>query len=235
MQNTFTLKIYNDTSAENPWEDTDWLAPLFTEWTREYNEWQYNLNVSILIDLIPNWKLNKNILKLFWLDEKENYPINRIDYTLNTDFIIDSLHEHVENNTENIETLASFLKLPFYSWTSRGYCQGDCIKCILVITPEYIKITGINAKDTDKMQHDLKNQSELFDAYAWWNVYWYSLVENIPLYHEDKTLSTETEENIIDSCWGFYGDDWLEQILESLPEEHKHLFENAKENIIYPR
>lgn len=235
MQNTFTLKIYNDTSAENPWEDTDWLAPLFTEWSREYNEQSYNLSVSILIDLVPHSKLNKNILSLFDLDIKENYPINRTDYNNQADFILDSLREHVENTVENIEKLADYIKLPYYSWTSRWYSQGDSIDCILVVTPDYIKTTGINAKDTDKINHDLQNQSKLFDAYAWWDVYGFRLIENVPLYHKDWTLSTETEENIVDSCWGFYGEDWLEQIFESLPEEHRHLFENAKDNIIYPR
>lgn len=231
----YSLKIYNDTSVENPWKNTDWLAPLFTEWTRDYNEQSYNLNVSILIDLIPKWKLNKNILELFNLDTKENYPINRIDYKLNIDFIIDSLREHVENTIDNIETLASFLKLDYYSWTSKGYSQGDRINCILIMTPDYIKTTGIDIKDSKKMQEDLKSQSKLFNAYAWWDVYGFEAIENIPLYHENKTLSTETEENIIDSCWWFYGDDWLNQIYESIPETHKNLFENAKENIIYPR
>ncbi len=233
--NTYTLKIYQDTGAENPWNAWDCQAPLFTEWSREYNEWQYNLNVSMLIDLLPKSKLNKNILKLFWLDDTENYPIMRIDYKSKADFVSDSLREHVENTVENIEALANILKLPTYSWTSRGSCQWDCINCVLVMTPAWIKEVGIDTRDSQKMIEDLKNESKTFDSWAWWNVYLYSLIENIPLYHEDKTISTETEENIIDSCSWFYGDDWLNQILESIPETHKHLFEKAKENIIYPR
>lgn len=231
----YSLKIYNDTNPENPWKDTDWLAPLFTEWSREYSEQSYNLNVSILIDLLPIGKLNKNILALFNLDEKENYPYTREDYNKKSDFIIDSLREHVENTIENIETLASFLKLDYYSWNSTGYSQGDRINCILVMTPEHIKTTGINAKDKEKIQEDLKSQSKLFDAYAWWDVYGYQCIETIPLFHDDKTLSTEVEENIIDSCYWFYGDAWLAQIKESIPEEFKNLFDDAKANIIYPK
>lgn len=236
-----TLKIYYDDTAENPWTSWDTLPPLFTEWWRNYWNTEYNLSVSILIDLIPKSKLNKNVLDLFGLDQLDNDPIQRQDYIKKSDFVLDSLLRHVENTVENIETLAWYLQIPFYSWRSTGYSQGDSLDCILVATPEYLKQAGINRKKYDnqkdhkEIQSLLKEDAKLFDAWAWWNVYGFQLIENVPLYHEDGTLSQETEENIIDSCWWFYGDSWLDQILESLPEEHKHLFENAKDNIIYPR
>jgi len=234
---THTLKIMHDTNSENPWTSWDTLPPLFTEGWRDYGDTEYNLSVSILIDLIPLSKLNKNILELFNLDKEENYPITRQDYTKKSDFVIDSLHRHVDNTVENIETLASYLKLPYYSWNSRGYSQGDSIDCILVVTPEYAKTAGINRKKFANVSDDketiklLKEDSKLFDAYAWWDVYWYELVEHIPLTRPDGTISTETEENIIDSCWWFYGDDWLEQIKSELPDEHQHLFDDARKNI----
>lgn len=239
IPSTYTLKIYHDDSAENPWTSWDCLPPLFTEWGRDFWDNEYWLSVSILIDLIPESKLNKNILELFWLDQEDNDPIIREDYQKKSDFVSDSLHRHVENTVENIETLASFLKLPYYSWKSRGYSQGDCIDCIMVVTPEYAKTVGINRKKFTNVSDDkeiiklLKEDSKLFDAWAWWDTYGFRLIENIPLYHADWTLSDETEENEIDSCWWFYGDSWLEDIKNYLPEEHRHLFEKAKENIIY--
>lgn len=230
--NTHTLKIYHDQSAENPWTSWDCLPPLFTEWGRDFWNHEYNLSVCILIDMIPESKLNKNVLELFWLDQEENYPIYRHDYNKKSDFVLDSLHRHVENTRDNIEDLARYLKLPYYSWTSQWYSQGDCIDCILVATPEYQKERGIKLTHEEEIQN-LKAKSNLFDAWAWWDVYGYRLIENVPLYRADWTLSEEKEENEIDSCWWFYGDEWLEQIQSELPEDHKHLFEKAKENIIY--
>ena len=243
MQNTinpstYTLKIYHDDCAETPWTSWDCLPPLFTEWWRDFWDHEYNLSVSILIDLIPESKLNKNILELFWLDQKENYPIYREDYNKKSDFVLDSLRHHVDNTVENIEGLARYLKFPYYSWTSTGYSQGDRIDCILVMTPDYAKTVGINRKKFVNISEQenikfLKKESKLFDAWAWGDVYGYRLIENVPLYHADWTLSEETEEKEIDSCWWFYGDDWLAGIKNHIPEEHHHLFENASENIIY--
>ena len=107
----------------------------------------------------------------------------------------------------------------------------------MVVTPEYAKTAGINritnVSDDKEIIKLLKEDAKLFDAWAWWDVYGFRLIENIPLYHEDWTLSDETEENIIDSCWWFYGDSWLEDIKNHLPQEHRHLFEEASKNIIY--
>ena len=232
IPSTYTLKIYHDDCAENPWTSWDCLPPLFTEWWRDFWDNEYNLSVSILIDLIPKSKLNKNVLALFNLDEKENHPIYRHDYNKKSDFVIDSLREHVENTQENLITLANYLNLPYYAWTSRGYSQGDCIDCILVSLPDYQKERGTKLTHNEEIQ-ELKNTSKLFDAWAWWDVYGFRLFENVPLYHKDWTLSEETEEKEIDSCWWFYGDDWLNQIFNELPQEHKHLFEDAKSNIIF--
>ena len=236
---THTLKIYHDQFAENPWTSWDCLPPLFTEGGREYGDTEYWLSVSILIDLIPESKLNKNALELFSLDQNDNHPINREDYHKKSDFVSDSLRRHVENTVENIDTLAEYLNLPAYLWTSRGYWQGDCIDCILVLTPEYAKTVGINRKKFANVSDDketiklLKEDAKLFDAWAWWNVYGYELIELIPLTRPDGTLSTETEEKEIDSCWWYYGDSWLADIESNIPEEHRHLFEKASENIIY--
>lgn len=154
-------------------------------------------------------------------------------YDNESDYLYDCITDTNKYETvfDMLETLCTLADVPYHIFESRGYSQGDYIDGIFILTPEYITRTGINLEDKDDI---FKESKKLFDAYIWGDVYGYQLIEHIPLFHSDGTLSTETEENIIDSCWGFYDCDNLsEQLMDNIPQEHHHLIMNAVDNIIY--
>jgi len=50
-------------------------------------------------------------------------------------------------------------------------------------------------------------------------VYGFTLIEHRPLYTEDNVLSIITDDDVLESCWGFYGEDSIEEDIPSnLPE-----------------
>jgi hypothetical protein len=228
-----TLKILHDDSPKNPWIDWDCEPPLFTQgnngyWKFTYNfEWYTSPIRAILSTLSDNQlaRKQKEFAKPpFGIDTTEK----REWYTTG-EFIRESI-TYLSDDVEYIQTLCELYNIPHLQWTSCGHSQSDWLECILVLTPEYIKKTGIKPK---QYNDTLTASRKLFDAYIWWDVYGYQLTKHIPLTRPDGTLSTETEAHIVDSCWWFYGDDWLNEIKSNLLPEHQHLFDDAKNNIQY--
>ena len=236
---TFSLKVLHDDSPINPFAEWDCEPPLvYVSWRPE--ETTYNSAVWIESDLQDIILKKKITLTLDMLplakyidkdDIEENY---REAYGNNeSDYLYQCIKDEDKYETvfDMFETLCTLADVPYYIFESRWYSQGDYIKGIFILTPEYITRTGINPEDKDNI---FTESRKLFDAYIWGDVYGYQLIEHIPLYREDGTLSTETEENIVDSCWGFYArDDLAEQLMGAIPQEHHHLIMNAVDNIIY--
>jgi hypothetical protein len=96
----------------------------------------------------------------------------------------------IDRDTETLELIASILNLSTYRWTSRGYT--DAIDCIFIAP---FNTENPISPDDYISTVELESYAPLFDAYAWGNVYGY------------QTLSTKTEDSIVDSCYGFYGED----------------------------
>jgi hypothetical protein len=234
IASNFSLKIVYDMNASNPFDDWDCNPPLFTEgWqyfgNKPYNFWQDN-PIRELLEYISDTKLARNFEKI--TGEIDGIDADDFDETImiewtKGEWLRDQLWS-ISITCDHIETLARIAKLSYKRWTSTGYAQGDSIDCISVLTPEYLTLTGSRPKHHEDI---LTGAQKLWDAYAWWEVYGYRIIEHKPLYTADGKLATETQDEIIDSCYGFYGEDWLKQIKDNLPEEHKHLF--VESPIIY--
>lgn len=79
-----------------------------------------------------------------------------------------------------------------------GYCQGDSVYGLIVMTPAWAENVGApHAKpgqiDQEKCAKDMESQADIFGAWAFGDVYGYIVTE---------TASGDD----VGSCWGFYGD-----------------------------
>jgi len=65
------------------------------------------------------------------------------------------------------------------------------------------EVVGLTAENITKIREVLQEEVEVFDQFLSGDVYGFQVVE-------EETCATcgHTEERHIDSCWGFYGDDW---------------------------
>ena len=230
---TYSIKIYNDHWAENPRESWDCMSPLITNWWRDF--WDHSYWIDI-VDFVSKKLNNKNMYKIaecIWYDK--NYIISRIDKYCyyNSLWVIEDILSDIWYDIEMIEKVLDILKVKNYRRTSRWYSQWDCVDCIIIYTDEYIKEIWIKNKD---IKDGMKSSAKLFDSRARWDVYSYTITKHNRLYDKDWKLSSITEDEVVDSCWWFYWDDWLDQIFNELPNEYwitEEMFESAKENIIY--
>lgn len=115
--------------------------------------------------------------------------------------------------------LYQILGIPFYSTTSRGYCQGDYAEVFILATPEAQQeirgqtglLGGHDAHVRAWWDKQLQGTADLYTAWAWGDVYGY--VIEYAVYDEDGEIEDWVE---IDhgSCWGFYGSEHDESGLE---------------------
>lgn len=225
------LKIYNNIHAENPRTARDCQPPLITKWWRNFGDAEYWIDIIQFV----RWKLNKknmySIAEVLWYSKEEvKSRIDRYSY-YNWYSVIEDLVCEV-SDIEDIESILDILKVKNYRWTSRWYSQWDVIDCILVATDDRVVSTGIKNKD---IMQSLKNSAKLYNARAWWDVYWYRVIQYNDIYDKNWQLSLQKEDEIIDSCRWFYWDDWLQQIFDETKIHWitEDIFEKAKENIIY--
>ena len=225
-----TLKIYHNANADNPRENRDWLPALITFWGRDYWDIVYWIDVEEIIKWITNTKTIKKIFDWLELDE-ENFKEWKEDWYNRKDYVIEKMSD-MDGDIDITENIIIALWYEYYRRNSRGYSQGDYFECILIATPERLKETWIKKEN---VMQSLKDNAKLYDARAWGDVYWYKITEHRPLYREDGTLSDTQEEVELDSCRGYYWDDWLEQIYKEIEWYNitREQFETAKENMIF--
>lgn len=91
---------------------------------------------------------------------------------------------------DKLESLWRLLGVPALDFQRNGYSQGDSVRGLLVATPAWQKRVGANYKSAD----DLKADADLFGAWAFGDVFGYVI--------------QDSEGEDLDSCWGYYGDDF---------------------------
>lgn len=227
-----TIKIYHDHHAENPRTSRDSEPPLITRWGKDFEDNEYWIDIVDFIRSKLNHKNMYAIAQVLWysredIEKEKSYYSDKKSIKVIEDYIYDELVD-----VEAIESILNILKVKNYRWTSIWYSQWDCIDCILIATDEWIKYTGINKKD---IQQSLRESSKLFDSRTWWDVYWYKVVKYNDLYHKNWEIAKEKNEEEIDSCWWFYWDEGIEQILENTKQYWitKEMIEESMEDIIY--
>ena len=123
--------------------------------------------------------------------------------------------------------------LPLYLYDHSGItirttpfsCSWDSGQVgFIFITKEELRSTygikRITKKWLEKVEKYLVSDVEVYDQYLTGDIYGYELVEKI------ECECGHVEENVLDSCWGFFGNDLKENgILDNLNDEERSIVE----------
>lgn len=212
----FIVKAIRDESAESPWEAWDGQPPLIVYYDRSLDEKGDVPNpLAYMSDsfIARNWRA---LCKIF--DQAPDAAKERkADYGYFK--IADAKRELLEEWLEEIKpsrysghagdymtALGELCELrgwPSLSTSSRGYCQGDYAELLLIFSPAYAKEIGAawprSAKAKAEARERLKSDAKLWGAGAWGDVYGFII---------ESADGAELPGDCLDSCFGFYGDDF---------------------------
>ena len=211
-----TFEIVHDSSPSNPFEDHDGNAPLMYNSGRHAGRTDYS-NGEIL-EAIQQAATDGRIIRhgekiLDILGSSFEY------YEDDTkEDKIDHIRDEINSATvEELGELCELFKLPYKQYTSTGYSQGDWADVLILLTPEFYERTGAPKKHDQK---NLEGAANLFDSWAWGDVYGFRI-------YKETTCEccNETKKEEIDSCWSFFGHDFENNgMMDHFPEElHEEL------------
>jgi hypothetical protein len=225
------IEIWYDTHAENPFEAWDCEPELMYYTSGGLTD----CSKGRIVEEIRN-KMTDNMLR------RHKSTICGILYGRMTYILSQGseLYDEIRNDvsdasTEDLGKICDILKIPNIQYTSRGYSQSDWADVLLVCTDKFFTDSGCSRKNSEEI---LKGSAELFDAWAWGDVFGfteYEATEYVKLTREDfnnigsKNIDEiEVEEFLewesTDSCGGFYGRDFktngmLEHVSEELHDD----------------
>lgn len=199
-----TISIHYDTNSENPFENWDGLAPLmmqsgsrYSKNVTDYSKGDIN---NYLKDVLTDGQIIRHQTAL-----ADAFEVNIED--LDKEDKISEIRYEIgkSENFDALTILCELAKVPHLNTYSRGYSQGSHADIFICETPEFLKVTGLKELTIETME----SGAELFGHWAWGDVY---------------SFITEDENgDILDSCSGFYGDDY----------NKSGLMEEAKSTIDY--
>ena len=187
-----TFEIVQDSTPLNPFKDHDGNAPLMYTSGRYAGKTDYS--EGGILEAIQEAATDGKIIR-------------------HGEKILDIFRDEISNATvKELGKLCELFKLPYKQYTSRGYSQEDWAEVLIVLTPEFYETTGAPKENEQK---DLEGAAQLFDHWAWGDVYGFKI-------YKETTCQCcgETKEEEIDSCYGFFGTDFLNNgMLDYFPEE----------------
>jgi hypothetical protein len=224
----YKLEIWKDDFSTNPFEDTD-CEPDLRSYNRSYSEWAVeSLYWTVYKALYNKPNLVRRHQKVIadlveydldWANERRLTSDEKVDEIMSE--ITDDL------NNEVLYKLAQIAKLPSMLHESRGYSQGDWSQVLIILTDEFFERTGC---DRRKSKEIMDGTAKLYDNWAWGDVYGFTIYEReefvkIPReeYNEGNfdNLEDEVEWKEVDSCGGFFGDNFeTNGISEHIPSEY---------------
>ena len=202
----YTITISRDDCPVNPFEDYDSEPPLLA-----FHGYRCETATGYNLDRIPP-TLTRDQIKAnakdiaYAMDHRSLLRVVsrkyrfRLNYDTATDAINASIHEYIANIT-NTSDLTSILA-QCWRWAgctaldtcTIGYVQGAYADLLLVATPQWLDMTGIDATDTGLITQQLENAKELYGAWCWGDVYY-------------CTVTDAAGEDIDITCGEFYGSD----------------------------
>jgi hypothetical protein len=233
------IRIIHDSSPQNPFEDWDCEFPLMWDGGRNKGD-DYSkggIDKYLKYYLTDN-QITRHLRKILsmigveWEVFNANYPLGDWTKAQRVDEVQEWLSEWLEESLNNRAEFCTEFGIKHYFGRSTGYSQGDCVDVFICWTPEYGETTGVKYKDVD--DESLESSKKLFDNWMWGDVYGFILEEcksyaKIPMekFKEGDIEEFEEEEEWeeIDSCWGFFGDKWMENgMSDHIPQElHEEL------------
>lgn len=149
------------------------------------------------------------------------------------DAFIDALHDMRSDSwgsaIDYLETLRALYRMagvPAETFERNGYCQGDSVYGLIVMTPEWAETVGAShAKGKPDMaacERDMASQADVYGGWVWGDVYGFSITGP----------GTDAE----DSCFGFYGSDPIasgiaEAIAESINAATRNVQKTRRESL----
>lgn len=210
------IRAERDDTCENPFEDWDGHFPMATYYDGSWRDYDKTKGCAVrdpllrfeaqhlvfdqkaLADALTGLSIERLIY--------DEYGEENVKWCTDPNLLYGAFSAYEDNENEGkIEALYELLGIKTLVHTSRGYCQGDWAKVLIVATPEAMDEFGWTPEqraDEAFVKQQLESQAKLYDAWAWGDVYGY-IVERVT---EDEDGEEEVEE--LDSCWSFFGDDF---------------------------
>jgi hypothetical protein len=194
----YTIKIFQDGLAGNPFEDYDGNPPIAVYSDRTITEYATKYgNVDVVPELTrAQIKANLNEI-LSVLELKSVFALRGGNtHTSVEDLVNDSLREYVDNEYQSkrlelLETLYTWAGVPALLQTVHGYCQGDWVEVLAVATPKFQDACG-NAEGYWNKPEALAPSIELYRDWAFGNVYAFTI--------------TDEDGEEVDALGGMFGD-----------------------------
>ncbi len=209
----FTIRAINDTDCSDPIADRDGHWPMIKGGNRDCNEMIYDgasgVPVAAPLDrftdeqLVHDQKAIADILPYADIFAETGKKWCTDAYELRRLFEDDIGNVDNSHKLATFEALYGLLGIACLNTTARGYCQGDWADLLIVATPEAIKELRPDVTP-DELAKDMQQQADLWEAWAFGNVWGYVIGK--PELDEDGDETGDFEEIEDGSCWGFYGD-----------------------------
>lgn len=212
----FIVKAIRDESAESPWDAWDGQPPLIVYYDRSLDEKGDVPNpLADMSDsfIARNWRA---LCKIFdqspdaAKERKADYGYFKIA-DAKRELLDEWLDEikpsrysgHAGGYMTALGELCELRGWPSLSTSSHGYSQGDYAELLLIFSPAYAKEIGAtwprSAKAKAEARKRLESDAKLWGAWAWGDVYGFVT---------ESADGTELPGDFLDSCFGFYGDDF---------------------------
>lgn len=236
---TYNLKIEQDSDAMNPLTDFDG-QPLVIVLDRDYGRAslsfyedgkRYTDSQSSVVSHLPDLTRRQVIDNLpaivstimgepssvlQWLRYTDYETDQGIVYHVNDYMLEEMVSEASANDVLDVlESIYTMAGITTYQHCETGYSQGDYVECLVVAEPSWIKAMGIT-QTGEALQNNLKATAETYSSWALGDCYGYII--NKPVTCE---CCDNTDDEEVDSCWGFYGSD----------HDKSGLIDNAKSNL----
>jgi hypothetical protein len=241
----YRIQIFHDDQPPNPWTDWDGTPPLLSTDGGDYSG-RYDLRDPLAY--LSDSTIKRNLLELrdmflFWGGVPVGDPAANFDSYVRTLYdgtlrecrrqYFSECLQVLKGDSKDFETLARLWEMagaPVLLTESRGYCQGDWCRLLIVAHPEAVKDWGFRslAAYRKACPKDLANTALLFGAYTWGGVIgikvgaidpeeWAELDDPDP---DATDLNGLRECQEVESCWGYYP----EGTQDYLPIETAHAY-----------
>lgn len=234
----FIVKAIRDESPDNPWNAWDGQPPLIVYHDRNIEELGDVPNpLAGMSDsfIARHWRA---LCKIFdqapdaAQERKADYGYFKIA-DAKRELLDEWLDEikpsrysgHAGDYMTALGELCELRGWPSLSTSSHGYSQGDYAELLLIFSPAYAKEIGAawprSAKAKAEARERLKSDAKLWGAWAWGDVYGFVI---------ESADGTELPGDCLDSCWGFYGDDFAwSGLAEAAAESLAHIRQERRE------
>lgn len=183
----YKIRVLRDDYPANPWQDWDGQPPLLAVSGARSKRFEYGDPFGALLASASDRFLLEKIAAGLGI----SMAYFSADSQGKEQYFRDALKERYEEKpVATLQALCELLGTEHIAWESRGYAQGEVLECILVATPAWLAFAGL---DPRLVFSSLASDADLFDAYAWGDVYEF-VIEN-----------PDGEE--VDGCGGYYGSD----------------------------